>query len=373
MTVPGIVQSTLEGEEIATRVGLGGDDELFITPSKTIIYRADGLLSDESVDSFPHEADRLTLSEGRRKTRFTLEYPLEGTREFTIPAKRTDDVLHPVLAGVLNGNGITEPGETVLQTFRFSELTVILTSHRLVKHIGEAVWDGDFEQYEYESVTNLSFEPGSVATQIVLETDGRQQRFKTPNDRAGEVRERLERALFTYYDVDSLEELNATVAEDDGDGEPAEASRSAVDFGVGVDPLDANPPELDADGAIADDQSGADPSATAESTAVQTDTPNDTSSDPLGDTTNGPRTGSPTTERATGASNVGEDPFESPTLEAVDESQGSTESSPPTPRTDPELLERIEVLEETVSKQTEQIAAQQETIEQLIEELRRGR
>ncbi|MCU4751520.1 hypothetical protein OB919_05925 [Halobacteria archaeon AArc-curdl1] len=370
MTVPGIVQSTLEGEEIATRVALGGDDELFITPSKTIIYRADGLLSDESVDSFPHDADRLTLSEGRRKTRFTLEYPLEGTREFTIPSKRTDDVLHPVLAGVLNGNGITEPGETVLQTFRFSELTVILTSHRLVKHIGEAVWDGDFEQYAYEAVTNLSFEPGSVATQIVLETDGRQQRFKTPNDRAGEVRERLERALFAYYDVDSLEELNATVAEDDGDAEPAEEPHSSVDFGVGVDPLDANPPELDSDGAIADDQADASQSPPAESAAVQADTPNGRSgsSDPLGDTKNGTRTGSPT-----GASDVGEDPFESNTLEAVDESQGSTESSPPTPQTDPELLERIEALEETVSKQTEQIAAQQETIEQLIEELRRGR
>jgi len=45
-------------------------------------------------------------------------------------------VLHPVLAGVLNGNGITDPGETVVKTYRFSELTLIITSDRLVKHIG---------------------------------------------------------------------------------------------------------------------------------------------------------------------------------------------------------------------------------------------
>ena len=43
MTVPPIVQSTLDDEDVSTRVPLGGEDELFVTPSRTLIYRADGL------------------------------------------------------------------------------------------------------------------------------------------------------------------------------------------------------------------------------------------------------------------------------------------------------------------------------------------
>jgi len=233
MSVPGIVNSTLDGEEIAARVSLGSDDELFITPTRTIVYRADGLLSDESADEYPHDADRLTLSEGRRKTKVTLEYALDGERTFSIPSSVTDDVLHPVLAGVLNGNGITDPGETVVKTYRFSELTLIITSDRLVKHIGGAVWDGDFEEYHFEDVTQLAFEDGSVATQIVLTVDGRPQRIKAPNEQANDLRERLQRALFDYHDVGSLEELNEAVGRDDED----DTSRGgSVDFGGGVDP-----------------------------------------------------------------------------------------------------------------------------------------
>lgn len=244
MNVPGIVQSTLDGEEVAARVSLGGEDEIFVTPSRTIVYRADGLLSNESVDEFGHDADRLTLSEGRRKARFSLEYALDGTEEFTVPADRVDAVLHPVLAGILNGNGITDTGESVQRTYRFSELTLIITSDRLVKHVGGPVWDGDYEGYHYDDVTKLTFEDGSVATTIVLEVDGRQQRIKAPNEDATEVGERLKRALFAYHDVETLEELNDVVGRDDdrdeGRGDPSAA------FGDGVDPLDADPPETDA-------------------------------------------------------------------------------------------------------------------------------
>ncbi len=41
--------------------------------------------------------------------------------------------------------------------------------------------------------------------------------------------------------------------------------------------------------------------------------------------------------------------------------------------TDPELLERLESLEEAVDRQSEVIERQQQTIEQLIAELRQGR
>lgn len=237
MDVPGIVQGALDDEEVAASVSLGGEDALFVTPTRTLVYRSESLLSDESVESYPHDAERVTVKDGRRKTRITLTYSIDGERDFAVPSSAADDVLHPVLAGVLNGAGVTDPGETVVQTFRFSELTLIVTSDRLLKHVGSAVWDADHEQYHFEDVTGLDFEEGSVATQIVIEVDGRPQRIKTPNEHVAVVRERLTGALFAYYDVDSLDELNALVDPADPAAEP---SGSTVDFGEGVDPLGAN-------------------------------------------------------------------------------------------------------------------------------------
>jgi hypothetical protein len=237
MDVPGIVQGALDGEDVAASVSLGGEDALFVTPTRTLVYRSESLLSDESVESYPHDAERVTVKDGRRKTRITLTYSIDGERDFAVPSSAADDVLHPVLAGVLNGAGVTDPGETVVQTFRFSELTLIVTSDRLLKHVGSAVWDADHEQYHFEDVTGLDFEEGSVATQIVIEVDGRPQRIKTPNEHVAVVRERLTQSLFAYYDVDSLSELNALV---DPADPAAESTGSTVDFGEGVDPLGAN-------------------------------------------------------------------------------------------------------------------------------------
>ncbi|WP_226041712.1 hypothetical protein [Natrinema sp. DC36] len=384
MSVPGIVNSTLDGEEIAARVSLGSDDELFITPTRTIVYRADGLLSDESADEYPHDADRLTLSEGRRKTKFTLEYALDGERTFSIPSSATDDVLHPVLAGVLNGNGITDPGETVVKTYRFSELTLIITSDRLVKHIGGAVWDGDFEEYHFEDVTQLAFEDGSVATQIVLTVDGRPQRIKAPNEQANDLRERLQRALFDYHDVGSLEELNEAVGGDDED----DTSRGgSVDFGGGVDPLDADPPEPDDHDATVEaarDAAGSgstDPLAGGETDDVATAEPGRQSNESDG--------GQSTSSQASATADRERDgpvgTAETSTLfEAGDDSDASASAADPaehadvdtpeaTAGTDPELLERLDALEVAVERQSEIIEQQGETIEKLIAELRQGR
>ncbi|AEH35729.1 DUF7115 domain-containing protein [Halopiger xanaduensis] len=428
MSVPGIVQSTLGDEEIAARVSLGSEDELFITSSSTLVYRSDGLLRDESVDEYPHEADRLTLSEGRRKTKFSLEYPLEGTKEFTVPSGKTDAVLHPVLAGVLNGNGITEPGETVAKTYRFSELTLIVTSERLVKHIGSAVWDEDYEEYHYEDVTNLSFEDGSVATQIVLEVDGRPQRIKAPNEEANDLRERLQRALFDYHDVGSLEELNEAIGLDDADDDRGD-SGGTMEFGSGVDPLNADPPELD-------DQEGA---RTATADAGATETTVDAAADANASSETNARadadaTGSGVSDSIDGQSNRRDDTSGSaaesttetggssdaadgdtdPFVEATESiSDDTTSDATATQRrqgqsadttdidasgdsaaqswpsddpaaeaaagdsvstaTDPEVLERLEALEAAVERQSDVIEQQQRTIEQLIEELRQGR
>ncbi|WP_256296996.1 DUF7115 domain-containing protein [Haloarchaeobius salinus] len=236
MDVPGIVESALSGEEIAAEVSLGGENALYVTPTRTLIYQSEGFLSDESVDEYPHDAQRMTVKEGRRKTRISLEYSLDGTEEFTVPSNATDDVLHPVLAGVLNASGVTDADETVTRTFRLDELTLVITSARLVKHVGSAVWDEDYEEYHFADVTGLDFEDGSVATQLVLTVDGRPERMKVSNDRAAEVKEYLQRSLFSYYGVNSLDALNEAVApeEDEEADEPA-----AVDFGEGVDPLDA--------------------------------------------------------------------------------------------------------------------------------------
>lgn len=342
MNVPGIVQSTLDGEEIVARVSLGGEDELFVTATKGLIYRAEGLLSDESVETFSHEADRLTLSEGRRKTRFVLEYPLEGTKEFTVPSNKAEAVLHPVLAGVLNGNGITDSGETVIQTYRFSELTVIVTSERLVKHIGEAVWDGDYEEYRYEAVTGLSFEPGSVATQIVLEVDGRPHRIKAPNDQADDVSERLKRALCAYHEVDSLDALNRKVGTEDAGTESSDPSAA---FESGVDPLGTESSDDAAGPVRTGDADGPLPDDSAESGAtVPADNP---VANELVESGDYAETTVDDDVDATGSESI-----------AVD---------------DAALIERIDALEATVERQTGAIERQQETIEQLIEELRQGR
>ena len=390
MSVPGIVQSTLDGEEIVTRVSLGGDDELFVSPSHTLLYRSDGLLSDESVDSFPHDADRLAVSEGRRKARFSLEYSLDGTREFTIPTGNTDAVLHPVLAGVLNGNGITDPGESVLQTYRFSELTVIVTSKRLVKHIGEAVWDGDFEEFAYADVTGLSFEPGSVATQVVLEVDGRQQRIKAPNENAAELEERLKQAIFAFHDVTSLEALHEKVGlEDDADD-----SSPTVDFGEGVAPLgaestsDRSTSEVSEPsgttiegGASGEGVTAIDTEAAADSPEPETQASSDGSTTvsseadaaPENDRTQAVDRSSSTTDERSSATDAGSntDDDTSAAEDSVDDFEDS--GFEPATATDEDVLERLEALEAAVERQSAILDRQQGTIEQLIEELRRSR
>ncbi|MFA9416788.1 hypothetical protein [Natrinema sp. HArc-T2] len=384
MSVPGIVTATLDGEEIAARVSLGGDDELFITPTRTIVYRSDGLLSDESADDYPHDADRLTLSDGRRKTKFVLEYALEGEQAFTVPSSVTDDVLHPVLAGVLSGNGITTPGETVVKTYRFSELTLIITSDRLVKHIGGAVWDGDYEEYHFDDVTKLAFEDGSVATQIVLTVGGRPERIKAPNEEANDLRERLKRALFEYHDVSSLEELNETVGEDDD-----EPSRdSAVDFGSGVDPLDADPPapdDHDDTTDTTDDTAGAqsDPLADSDSDGVTTADPGHQSttndgrqgrkSHAVSESADNGHSGAVATTRSDTESQFETATDADTTTEVDNATDQPTEHVTPTVEPNSELIERLEALETAVERQNEIIEQQGETIEQLIAELRQGR
>ncbi|WP_418286025.1 DUF7115 domain-containing protein [Halorubrum sp. DTA46] len=267
MSLPELLAETVGDESVVAAVSLGGDDRLAVTPTRTLIYRGDGLLSDESVAEYSHDVERIALSTGRRKAKLTLDYGLDGDETLSVPTKRADEVLHPILAGVLSASGVTGPGESVVRTFRFSELTLVVTSDRLVKHVGSAVWDDEFEEFPYASLTDLDFEEGTVATAVVLTHDGRSERFKAPNESARAVRETLVDAVCAFHGVDSLEEFRVTVAED-GDGESGgsteDAATSTTDFGEGPDPLSASP--------VADAEAEAEAEAgSGTNTAVETD------------------------------------------------------------------------------------------------------
>ncbi|WP_440005820.1 DUF7115 domain-containing protein [Halomicrococcus sp. SG-WS-1] len=414
MSIPEIVQSTLGDEQVAATVPLGGEDALYVTPTRTLIYRGDGLLSDESVVEYSHDAERIEVSEGRRKATVALDYGIDGVEEFTVPAKRLHDALHPVLAGVLNGAGVTDANEQVIQTYQFSELTLVVTSARVVKHVGEAVWDEDFEQYHFEDVTRLDVEEGTVSSQIIIEADGRPQRVKTPSDRTREVRERVERALLSYHDADSYAEFERSAAPDDAGDEASDAGDAddAGDddpFGGGVDPIQANPPELDDDGQVVETDSDAgadDGSADAVGDTANTDAGTATDAgdvsadvetgsggsvvadDPVGDAASG---GTESADAVSADDAVSEDEpagtggdgalattgrestAESREETADGESSGFAGSGfePAEENMGDDVEERLAALTEAVERQNELLERQQRTIERLVDRLSR--
>jgi len=450
MSLPELLAERVGDEAVVAEVPLGGDDRLAVTPTRTLVYRGDGLLSDETVAEYSHDVERIAVSAGRRKTKLTLGYGLDGDETISVPAKRADDVLHPILAGVLSARGVTKPGESVVRTFRFSELTLVVTSDRLVKHVGAAVWDDEFEEFAYANLTDLDFEEGTVATAVVLTHGGRSERFKAPNESARALRETLVEAVCAFHDVDSLEEFRVTVAAD-GDGDlgtdETGTTGGTTDFGEGPDPLSASPvadaeadegidsPDPDSAVDSPDPKAGrsdAEPAASAgaesdvpggtvesgtgseseagvggaPTTPVEADVSTDPSagsgtvpdgdaneggarssvgptatdvgkSDPLstgvgdaeaatespgpsvgdddvGDDDVGEATGSPA-EPSTGADGFDESPFETAGVEGED------------------LATEVAELRHTVEAQSERLDRQSALIEQLIEELRRGR
>lgn len=224
MSLPELVRSALGEESVVAHVSLRDEDALFVSPTRTIQYRDQSLLSDESIEEFPHSTERISLTSGRRKTTVSLDYGLDGTRELTVPNDRVDSALHPMLAGVLSAADVTESGETVRQTFLFSELTLVVTDDRLIKHVGGAVWDAEFEAFAYRDLSGLDAEEGRVATQFVLALSDRRERLKIPNERARAFRECLEGALLAHHDIETLSALPAL-----DDSEPEAEDESAVE------------------------------------------------------------------------------------------------------------------------------------------------
>jgi len=219
MELPELISEHLGEEDVRAGLALGDDDLLCLTPTRTLLYRADGLLSDERVTEYPHEVEQLALSDGRRKTKFHFEY-VEDERSLTVPAGATRDALALVLEGILGAEGILDPDESVVEAFRFSELTLVVADRRVVKYVGNTVWEGEFEAFAYEDLTGVDFEQARVATEVVLHVDGHPERIKTPNDDARLVERALERALTGFFDVPSLSELQAQFrsSADDSDG-----------------------------------------------------------------------------------------------------------------------------------------------------------
>jgi len=239
MDIPDLVQRALGDEEIQAGVSLGDEDAVCFTPTRTLVYKGEGLISDEGVEEFPLDVERLAVKQSRRKTKFQLQY-IEGPRSFTVPSNRGEDVLERLLEGVFRVESVIEPDESVVGVYLFSELTLVVTDGRLVKHIGEAVWDDDYEVYDFEDVTGLDFERTSVATSIVVEIDGYPQRVKVPSDTGPVVRKTLQNALFEFHGVGSLEELNRVLGPDDDEPETdPDAPDQAGDLtlGSGIDPL----------------------------------------------------------------------------------------------------------------------------------------
>ncbi len=343
MEIPDRVAKALDGETVQSAVNLGDEDLICFTPTRSILYTGEGLLSDESIKTFDHDIERLGISQGRRKTKFSLEY-VDTVKSFSVTKKRGEQVLQRLLAGVLGASGVIDDEETVAGVFLFSELTVVITEKRLIKHVGSYVWDPDFEEYPYSDVTGLDFEEGSVATQIVLSVSGRPERIKAPNDKAKKLKRTLTSVLFSYHEVSSLAELNELLGDDEAETDQDDAPGLALDDSIS--PL------------VSDEDDTADASAgnsTDEAEPITGDGPTliadsvDADGAEAADTDTDEQRDEPTTETAA-AAGAGD---------GVDPAQIE------------EMQEQIATLTAAVEKQNEQLESQRETIQQLIKELQR--
>ncbi|WP_423999490.1 DUF7115 domain-containing protein [Haloarcula salina] len=335
MEIPDLVRQELGDEEVRSGVNLGDEDAACFTPTRTLVYRGEGLLSDEKVESYPHDFERLTVSEGRRKTKFTLVYTSEK-RELSVPGSRGDAVLKRLLEGKLTASGGIADDETLAGVFRFSELTLVVTERQLLKHIGNVTWDADYEAFSFDDVTSLSFEEGSVATAIVLSFNDRPERIKAPSEEAPVLRKTLEGALFSYHEVDSLGELNAEVAVDEADDESGNGTGDGLGLNSGIDPLVSDDADESGDG-----------------------------SDPQTATAQPDRDGSAGT--AAEASSQGAESLGV----AGDAETDAVETASDGDIAD--LEAQVAELTAAVEQQNEQLQKQERTIKQLIKELRQGR
>ena len=339
--LPDLLSEAVGDAAIIDTVDVGGGDAIAVTPERTHLYRSEGLLRDESVETFEHAVERLSVRTKRRKSSIEL-VTMEDQTSFTVPSDVADSVVESMMEGILLTTGVVTPEEELSALFRFSELTVVVTDRRLFEHVGNAVWDGEFETVEYAELTGLDFERGSVATQVVLETEDRRRRVKVPNEHAGTVRQRIEAAVLAFHDVASVEAFRAKHAEPEE--ENGRDSRPAIDTGDG-ERTGTNGSDADGNGESTDGRS-----------AVTTGRSLPADQDPSG----------AVYRRDAGADAAASG--DSETRSAADGDGG------PDPAAEIDALsERVEALSEQVERQTELIETQQDLLERLVDELRRGR
>ncbi|MFC7073285.1 hypothetical protein ACFQJ7_01270 [Halovenus rubra] len=361
MEIPDTIKQRLGDEELESAVNLGDEDIICFTPSRTLLYRGEGLLSDDSLDTYDHDVERLDISEGRRKTSFTLTY-VDSEKRFTVAGDRTEAVLERLIAGVLKDSDVTASGEDIEGVFRFSELTLIITDKRIIKHVGSYLWDADYEEYPYANVTQLEFEEGSVATSIVISVDGRPQRIKAPRGDDAVIRRALTTALFSYYEVDTLDQLNSVISDDSATTSESGSSLSSdIELDDTIDPL-----------VTSDDDEDVTPLTEEETT---TDLNTETTAESAD---SGPTTQTSTTDRQAATN----EPEPTRTVDTHPEEHTNSSSADQTPTpvqtevaVDPDDIEamksRLATLTKVSKRQNELLKEQQETITQLVEELRR--
>ena len=351
--LPDLLSEAVSDEAVIDTVDIGGGDAIAVTPKRTYLYRSEGLLRDESIETFEHAVERLSVRTKRRKSSIKLE-TMEGEASFTVPSDISDSVVESMIEGILLTTGAITPDEELSALFRFSELTVIVTDRRLFEHVGNAVWDGDFETVQYADLTGLDFERGSVATQVVLETEDRRRRVKVPNEHAGTVRQRIQAAVLAFHDVASIEAFRAKHAESEQDKKenthPAEGTGANTG---GTEPSGTN-------GAGADDDRG----STDERNAVTTGRSLPADQDP-----------SEAVYRRNAGTDTATDEDSKPQSTAdsdgtITDRTGEIDALSEQVDT---LSEHVDDLSEQVEQQTELIESQQDLLEQLVDELRRGR
>ena len=377
MEIPDLVTQRLGDETVTTTVSLGDEDVACFTPTRTLIYSGEGLLSDESVAVYDHDIERLAVSEGRRKTKFTLEY-VDRTEKFAIGSTYTERVLENLIDGILGVSGILDEDESVSGVYRFSELTLIITDKRLVKHIGNMVWDDDFEEYSFDDVTGLSFEEGSVATQIILSVDGRPQRIKAPNDEVPMLKRTLTEVVCAYHDVQSLGELNAAAVASETVDEPESPTtnsgftldeditplvgESNVEREQQTDPLAT--PDSEPDQPVDETTTTATTESNATESSVAPDTTTETDHEQGTTTQESPRDESHLKTVEQRKEPVGTEP--------VSQAQSTPSQPAPEPAIDPaefkQLQEQVTTLTTAVQRQNELLRQQHETIQRLLEQ-----
>jgi len=194
---------------------------------------------------------------------------------------------------------------------------------------------------------------------------------KVPNDTAPIVRETIEKALFDYYNVSSLEQLNQVV--DDGSGDVAATDEgSDIEFGSDFDPLVTEDEEPDPEGTLEDipasrdaDETSAVASTESTSTGASETAADSESSTPA--EANPPEHGGKEPTQASGAADEsapgGDDGTGTPAADAGDGVEPATSEDLST------VADRLEELTEAVDRQNELLTRQHRAIKQLVDEL----